>query len=438
MTEITLMNGLVTLDEMGQRGILQLLAETPAILLSIYVLVPLRLEKRLARLVPLGTYVIFCVSFLICHLTALPRPITGIIGYVLTGLLGYAGIPLFCAKYRDFRTVFLLVTVALMFVQSNALSWLLVGQSSSFTKANLLTSLFVLVFLFFFVRFYRASIWTVMERQREGWVPFSSIPFLLCGAIILFRSYPDPLAPGNAIPAGVVLVLSLELVVYRVLFDSINAREERARLNQDLALFELQTHMAEEQARQLEHRLRAGAIARHDRRHLQKVILAHLDAGDAEGAKQILRDQLAQGKQEAVSYCADPVLNQLLAYYAQLAKEEEVDFAADVHLPGDRQARRPELMVTLCNTLENAIHASARIPAAEQRRVRLTMHAKGKQVYVEVFNTYWGTLTLNPDTGLPSTDVPGHGYGLESISALASEPPSCFAKDGGFTIWMLV
>ena len=438
MTEMILLNGLVTLDELGQRGVLQLLAETPAVLASVYLLVPMRLTKRRRWLLPLCTYVLFWASFFLCHLTGMPRPATGVIGYVVSGLVGYAGIPFHYAKYRDFRTLFALVTVVLMFVQSNSMAWLLMGDSASFTEANILTSLLLAAMLLLVIRFFRASIWSAMARQREGWLAFSSIPCLLCGALILFRSYPDPLSPGNAIPEGVILVLSLQMVVYRVLFDSVNAREERARLNRNLALFELQTHMAEEQARQLEHRLRVSAVARHDRRHLQKVILAHLDAGDTEGAQRILREQLAQGKQETISYCADPVLNQLLTYYAQLAEEAHIDFTSHVHLPGDRQARRPELMVTLCNTLENAIHASAQIPEEGQRQVRLTMHAKGKQVYVQVFNTYSGTLVLDPDTGLPSTDVPGHGYGLESISALSSEPPSCSVEGNGFTIWLLI
>lgn len=437
MAEYRLFDGLVTLDQMGQQGLWQLLVEKPTILISIYLLVPLRQLKHRA-LLAMGTYLFFCVGFVLFHLTGAPHPITGVIGYLVTGFLGYVCIPLYFARYRDFRTVFLLVTIASIYVQSNALAWILVGESASFATANILTALFILILLFLFIRFLRTSIWSVMERQREGWLVFLSIPCLIWGTLIMFRSYPNPLAPGTSNPGGVILVLSLQMVVYRVLFDSVNAREERARLNQNLALFELQTHMAEEQARQLEHRLRVSAVARHDRRHMQKVILAHLDAGDTEGAQMILREQLAQGKQETISYCTDPVLNQLLAYYAQLAEEAHIDFTAHVHLPGDRQARRPELMVTLCNTLENAIHASAQIPEEGQRQVRLTMHAKGKQVYVQVFNTYSGTLVLDPDTGLPSTDVPGHGYGLESISALSSEPPSCAVEGNGFTIWLLI
>lgn len=437
MTDWILFDGLVILNSLRQRGFWRLLRKTPAIFVAVYLLIPLRMEKRRARILLLGLYGIFWCCFLLSNLTGTPVSVSIACTQVLDIVQNLAT-PFFFTKYRDSRTVFLILTIYAINIQADALAWLLLGAGAPVKAAYLLMGLLILGILTLICRWVRTNIWSIMYQQKDGWLMYSSIPLLVSITLALFRSYPNPLATGNSNSVGVVLVVSLQAVVYRVLFENMRARIERERLRQNAALSELQLHMAEEQARQLMLRIQKDAVNQHDQRHFRQVILAYLDANDTEGAKAVLRKQQTLSKKAVETYCEDPVINQLIAHYAHWAKSEQIDFDIDARLPVSDLKCRSKLMVILCNALENAIHACAGISDADKRRIRLVLHSKGKQIYLEVFNTYEGDMTLDPVTGLPCTDQPGHGYGLQSIAALAELPPNCSVEDNGFTLWMLV
>lgn len=438
MTDWLLLGGAVTLDGLGQSAFWRIVLVTPVTMVLIYLMIPGRFPRRRACGMLLGLYGVLWAVFLVAHLSVLPRGPSGLVGQLVKGLLEYVAFPLYYSKYRDWRTVFLMLTGGAICLQGNSLGNLLVGGLDSMAAPKLAVAVATLLLLYTFVRFQRRSIWSLMERQDTGWFIFCSIPALVCGTLLLFRAYPDPFSGRVQNPIGMLMVVLLQPVVYRVLFRALEGQRKEVRLKQNAALLRMQLSMMEEQGRVMECRLREEAVARHDRRHFQQILLAHLDAGEAEGARAVLRDTLDRGEPAAVRYCEDPVLNQLLAHYAQWCAQEGIHLAAQVLLPGERVSGRTELMVALCNILENAVHASARVPEPDRRRIGLVLRAKGRQVYLEASNTYAGTLDLDPDTGLPRTDAPGHGYGLQSVAALIGQTPVCTARDGVFTIWMLI
>lgn len=438
MTDWHLLGGAVTLTALGQRAFWRILLVTPVTMILIYLMVPRRVSRRQAAwMLPTLYAVLWCV-FLTAHLTVLPRGLSGLLGQLVKGLLEYVAFPLYYSKYRDFRTVFLMLTGGVICLQANSIGHLLLGGLNSMVALGLAVALSTLLLLYVFVRFQRPAIWFLMERQSGGWWVFCSIPALLCGTLLLFRAYPDPFSGRVQNPIGMAMAVLLQPVVYRVLFHALEAQRRQVRLEQDAALLQMQLHMMEEQGRLMERRIREEAAARHDRRHFRQIVLAHLDAGDIQGARAVIQELLSRSEPAAARRCEDPVLNQLLAYYAAWAEEEQTDFQAQVHIPGGLDFRRTELMVVVCNTLENAIHACARVPDPARRRLSLVLRAKGRQVYLEVSNTYAGTLRLDPVTGLPRTDAPGHGYGLERVAALTGQALQCSVEDGVFTIWTLV
>lgn len=438
MTDWFLLGGLVALDQMGQRAFWRLLLVTPVTLVAIYLMLPRRLPLHKARFLLVGLYGLFWVNFVLSHLAGTPRPITGELGSLVRGALEYVIFPLYFSKYRGWRTCFLVLTVGVISIQSESIATLLLARSDPAYSVHILVGAIFSLLLAYFVRCQRGAIWDLMEHQTKGWFKFCSIPALVLCMIYLFRSYPDPLSATVQNPVGIILVSLFHPIVYWVLFDALRTQHRQAGLEQNAAMLQMQIAMVEEQSQMMERHIQADAVARHDQRHFHQVLLAHLDAGDIGGARAAIREQLGQGEKTVARYCEDPVLNQLLAYFAQWCEKENIQFTAQVRLPGEKVSGRTELMVALCNILENAVHACIQLQDPAKRQLRVRLLSKGRQIYLESVNSYAGVLELDPATGLPRTDEPGHGYGLQSIAGLAGGQLACSAENGVFRISMLV
>lgn len=151
-----------------------------------------------------------------------------------------------------------------------------------------------------------------------------------------------------------------------------------------------------------------------------------------------IRAQLKRSEEPVRRYCEDPVCNQLLSYYAQWAEAEQIGFSVKTNLAAVEPGNRTGIMVSLCNVLENAVLACKKDPDPDRRSITLSLWAQGRHIFLEARNSFDGELLLNPSTGLPDAREPGHGYGLQSLAAIAGQAPSCTVKDGYFTISLLL
>ena len=435
---MTLLGGLVTLDELGQRGLWRLLMVTPVSLFSTYLMVPHRWDTRKSRRILAAAYGILHVNFLLTHLSILPQPLTGELGSVLKGLLEYLAYPFILSKYRDWRTIFLLLTIGAVSVQADALAVLFYLDGSPDWTISLLTAGMFGLSLAYFVRFQRGAIWQSMEYDAEGWATLSAFPAMACIVLLLFRLFPGPLSIDPANQLGIITMALLLPIFYRALFRTLANQRERAHLEQSAALFQAQVQMVEAHTERMERRIHDEALARHEQRHFMQILLAHLDADDADGARAEIRAKLTRGEKSKASYCKDPVLNQLLDYYAQWAEKEGIHISIRADIPEAVPHRRTEIMIALCNILENAIHACMLVPSPGRRRIGVILWNFGKQFYIEVCNNYTGELTLDPSTGIPCSTRSGHGYGLQGVAAIAGKRPEWTAKDGVFRISVLI
>lgn len=437
MAEWTLLGGLVSLDGLGLRSFWRMLLVTPVSLLSIFCMVPHRMDARKSRTLFLTVFGFLWLNFLVSHLTGFPTPISGKLGSIVKGQVEYVLYPLLLTKYRNWRTVFLMLTIGTLSAQAEALAALVFPVGYPVYIRTLLTAV-VFALLSSFMVCQRRAIWESMGRRETDWATLSALPALTCAVLLLFRCYPDPLCPTSQNPLGILLMALFLPVSYRILFRTLRAQRTQARMEQDAALLRVQIRMVEDQERQMARRIQAETVARHDWRHFLRVLLAYLDAGDTEAARTELSTHLARSTQPARRYCDDMVINQLLSHYARRAEEASIQIFIRAILPELPPERRTGLMVALCNVLENAVHACAQVPPPSRRFIDVKLWRKGRQVFLEVSNAYAGALSVDPQTGLPRSRQPGHGYGLQSLAAYLGKRPDWFAEDGVFTISLLL
>ena len=87
-------------------------------------------------------------------------------------------------------------------------------------------------------------------------------------------------------------------------------------------------------------------------------------------------------------------------------------------MPDELPVDEGELAVVLANALENAIHASLRLPP-ERRKIRCKMVGT-PSVMLEVSNACAGDVIFDSN-GLPAARSEGHGLGVQSISAFCKK-----------------
>ena len=201
---------------------------------------------------------------------------------------------------------------------------------------------------------------------------------------------------------------------------------------------ETQNHLLYLQAVQYEHlknRIAETQRARHDLRHHTAVMAGFLDAGELDKLAAYLdsyRKSLpADG---SIQYCKNSVINLLLLYFAQQAREREIAFDVHMDIPADLNIAENDLSVVLGNLLENALEACTQ-QTRGLRRITICGKANGSTLLLTIDNTYEQEILRDANGAYLSTKHKGVGLGLESVRQIALRYDGVFQaeqKDGVF------
>ncbi len=161
-------------------------------------------------------------------------------------------------------------------------------------------------------------------------------------------------------------------------------------------------------------------IMQHDYRH-QLAVLSGL-AKDGEHREEAIRhlDSMLSHYEEtdAESFCANPVADALLGYYAAQIRAAGIDFSAKVNLPEETGVDNYDLCIVLGNLLDNALAAAK--AATGERYVKLAIRYKEPQIIIRVANTFAGEVSLDGHGRLVSSRE-GGGSGSRSINAVVEQ-----------------
>lgn len=170
---------------------------------------------------------------------------------------------------------------------------------------------------------------------------------------------------------------------------------------------ELRTYM--EQTRHL----------RHDFRQHLHVIAGLTEAGQVDELKNYLHQYESELSEEHPTLCANPAVDALAGHYDHEAHSLGVPVDWRLELPRQLAIPEADFCMMLGNLLENAFHASQKLPP-EQRQVKvLARMLSPAMLGLLVENRYDGVLKRQQGT-LHSTKHDGMGIGLVSIQTAVS------------------
>lgn len=156
---------------------------------------------------------------------------------------------------------------------------------------------------------------------------------------------------------------------------------------------------------------------RHDFRQHLHVIAGLTETGQLEELKSYLRQYESELSEHRPSLCANAAVDALAGYYDHAAGQQSVPVEWKLALPRQLPMPEADLCTILGNLLENALHASQKLPP-EQRRVQVMAQMLSPAMLgLVVENRYDGMLKKQQGI-LRSTKHEGTGIGLVSAETV--------------------
>ena len=115
-----------------------------------------------------------------------------------------------------------------------------------------------------------------------------------------------------------------------------------------------------------------------------------------------------------IVFCKNHAINVLLLYFAQQARDNNIDFEVHASLPENLEVSDNDLSVLLGNLIENAVDACI----AQQdinKKISIKIRYNGSNLFFMVDNTYEGSVIQNRHGQYISTKSNGSGLGLISV-----------------------
>ena len=168
------------------------------------------------------------------------------------------------------------------------------------------------------------------------------------------------------------------------------------------------------------------AIYRHDLRHHLTAIDGFLSLGKSQQAQEYIRNVHADLMSITLKrFCENELVNLLCSAFWSRAEREGVQLTVDADLSEDLKISDMELCAILSNGLENAIHAVSHL-GPSLKWIEFYSGIRLDNLLIEIKNPYEGEIYIRD--GLPVSNHEGHGYGCQSILAIAKH-------HGGFCVF---
>lgn len=279
--------------------------------------------------------------------------------------------------------------------------------------------IFTLPLLLIFLRFAAPAVRQLMEHPPKTQCQFGLVPALYYAFDYLTRIYTDLLSSGS--PVVVEFMPTVCCGAYLV-FLLYNFQEERQRqqMQQIQSNLDLQLSQAVREIRDLRESQSQAVCYRHDLRHHLQYLLSCIENDQTERAKDYISGISSEIETQQVQrYCENEVVNLILSAFVKRAEETGIRMEIQGAVPGFLAVPDNDLCVILSNALENAIHAC--LPFALEEgpcviRVEFRFQEKTGRLFLQISNPCGEEIRF--EKGLPVSDRPGHGIGVQSIRAV--------------------
>lgn len=257
------------------------------------------------------------------------------------------------------------------------------------------------------------------QKPPRWWLLLMCVPIcsILLAVCIFYSNQEVNSEVMNRIMAvSAALIFGLNMgafyLIYKI-YEEYNNRLELEQLKQTMQLYRENYEIQLSYVKKIEG-------YRHDIKNLYLRTMAHLESGDYEEAKRVIREETDIVIQFGQTVNTGNVeLDWLLNYKLSLAASNEIETKVFVKLKEPLAADKRDLYILLGNLLDNAIEAAEK---ADPKYVDIHIESGEGTVYIKIKNTYTGDLKREGETILTSkAEKAGHGIGIKNITRVVKK-----------------
>ena len=277
----------------------------------------------------------------------------------------------------------------------------------------------------------------VQRTTKKGWGVFSVIGILFYIVITLLMTYPDSISNRpHQIPA-LVLLFILMPIVYIDIISTLRYHQKYYEHDEQEKIMELQVANITEHVRELGEANENFRKERHDFRHKLKAIASLVETKDYDELARIVAEYEENiQKTHVVRYSKSAIIDAVLSVYIKRAESSGIKVDVGFAFPDSYEANESELATALANGIENAIHASEKLPV-EQRHIEIKVLSKPRFI-VMIRNNFDGNVEFDGE-GIPQNPAEEHGFGTRSIATFCKKYGGHYdflAEGNVFTLFM--
>ena len=279
---------------------------------------------------------------------------------------------------------------------------------------------FTLPLLLILLRFAVPAIRQLMEHPVKAQCQFGLVPALYYGFDYLTRVYTDLLSSGSPVVVEFMPTVCCGAYLVFLLYSSAEERR-RSLLQQTQDNLKLQVAQATREISLLRKSQAQAVRYRHDLRHHLQYLLSCLENSQTERAKDYISGICEEIEAQKVRrWCENEAANLILTSFDERAGKLGIKLDIQGAVPAVLHISDSDLCVVLSNALENALRAC--LPFAEAGLactigVLFRFQEQNGRFFLQIVNPCLEEVRF--ERGVPVSDRPGHGFGVQSICAIA-------------------
>lgn len=348
----------------------------------------------------------------------------------LRALLTPMGLDPFFIGYA--LAVLYLLPVALIFRETLHIKLFVVFMIVSLSQVNFLICLFLEQILFghmvsgfvltgqllellsipLVIKYIIPHIKNILEMINQQNYIFTLFPFF---SYILLAFY--GVERNYLLSIFIPLVLSTVIILfaYYLIARSIDRTKRQQQLEKQLAL--QRNHY-----RNLNDSIAATRATRHDLRYHLVTISGLLRKQDAAMAQEYLTRLCNSYDDSSIpTVCRNQSADALICHYLMLAKQENIAFGTNLHIPDDLGIDDLDLCVVIGNCLQNAFEACSKLDGDQPRFIDMKATVTKGYLVIKIANSFNGLVEQYDDDFISSKRGTGSGIGLTSIKTVAAK-----------------
>lgn len=292
------------------------------------------------------------------------------------------------------------------------------------------------------LKFVRKHFRMLVDELSKEWNVAIMVPLIFLVIQIITLYYPNPYwywTSDNWLRAIIASIYILFLIVYYLLYIQTSAIVEKYSLEKQQLLMAQQEKLWESELVRQKEEAAFTNQQRHDMHHHNSVIMGFLHSNDSEGLKNYVKSfDAALEVGYSNTYCANPIINSILNFYANRANDENIETLFHIHVPQELNIENIDLTGVLGNALENALEGCLRVSAGMDKKIVVTVKYFDQRLRIMIENTCVDKIEFEDD--LPMTQKVGGGTGAKSILTVAEkyDGTAGFSVNNGMFITQVV